>query len=84
MTPKEKADHEFAIFEKQAQARATLPKKDQEIYHFLKEYWDSLGDSFDANVHEKPALEEAAKRFGVSVEAAKDAWIKSDGAGLDL
>jgi len=82
MTPKEKEAHAFNIFEKQARARAVLPQKDLEIYYFLKAYQDSLGDNFNADVHEKPALEEAAKRFGVTMDAVKDAWIRADGAGL--
>lgn len=84
MTSKEKEAHAFGIFEKQARARAALPKRDQEIYYFLKAYWDSLGDRFDQNIHEQPALAEAAKRFGVTVKAAKDAWARADGAGLDI
>jgi hypothetical protein len=84
MTPTQKGDHAFAIFEKQARARAALPTKDQEIYYFLKAYWDSLGDRFDADVHEKLALEEAATRFDVTTAAAKDTWARVDGAGLNL
>ena len=84
MIPNEKETQAFVIFEKQARARAVLPQKDQEIYYFLKAYWDSLGNHFDADVHEKLAIEEAAKRFGVTIDAVKDAWIKADGAGLNL
>lgn len=84
MTPQEKEAHKFSIMEKQAKARVALPKKDQEIYHFLKSYWDSLGDGFNADVHEKPALAEAAKRFGVTVGEAQKAFESVDGAGLDL
>jgi hypothetical protein len=84
MTPQEKEAHRFDIFEKQARARAALPRKQQEIYYFLKAYWDSLGDRSDADAHEEPAFKEAARRFQVTIEAAKDAWRKADGAGLDL
>lgn len=84
MTPKEKEAHAFAIFEKQARAKAALPLKDREIHYFLEAYWNSLGNQFDADVHEKMAIDEAAKRFDVTVDVVKDAWEKVDSAGQYL
>jgi hypothetical protein len=84
MTPADKETQKWDAFEKQARARAALPRSEQEIYYFLMAYWNSLGSLFNPDRDEQPAFREAARRFGVSVEEAKKVWRKVDGAGLEL
>lgn len=84
MKPTDKENHSCSIYEKQARARAALSQNELEIYFFLKAYWDALGNDFDPDLHEEPAVRQASKRFNITQEAVRQIWGKVDCAGLNF
>ena len=84
MTTEQKADHKKSIEDKQEAARSIFSNQEREVFTFVKSRWDALGNAYDADKHDQLVLQEAAQKFDISADRAKDIYIKVDGAGLDL